>query len=104
MGVRRSDAEVELPPPLLGCGECVQVTRRHSVLGGIVLRAELAELARLLVLSYRFGDQGVELGDRVLRKRVGSVDLLEERGVRTVLDFLNDEGGIAPRGWRIDPV
>ena len=75
---------------------------RHSILGGVVLRAELADLARRLERRDRLAPDLEDLPRRVLGEDVLAVDLLDQRRIGPFHELLDQQRGILvggrPRG------
>jgi hypothetical protein len=55
-----------------GGGQCVPMLRRHSKDGGIVLRAELVDLGRVLERRDRRPDQNVEILRGACREHISA--------------------------------
>src|ERR1700680_2579807 len=70
-------AEIQLPPAFFGRGERVQVLRRPTIFGGVVLRTEGADRSRGLVGSECVTEEFVNLLRRVHLEGVLAVHLLE---------------------------
>jgi len=85
--------EEQLPPVLLGRGQRVLIHRWHSESGGVVLRAELVDLGRVLERRDRGPDQNIELLRGVFSEYILAIHPLEQVGVRPCLDLLDDERG-----------